>query len=121
MEVNKEFEQEGDRLRPTYLLYEPLLKAGYRLLHYVGKLDANCAWPGIISFLKLLHTPFQEDFINTPDLAWGSEDAIVRAVGEGAGNMTYILMGGAGHFVTKDQPVLVKKIVEHWIDNRPFV
>lgn len=50
--------------------------------------------------LKFLRTPFQEKFINAPDLPWGSEDATVRVVGEGAGNMTYILMGGAGHMVS---------------------
>ncbi len=53
--------------------------------------------------------------------------------------MTYILVDGAGHFVSvslaslyfiainsswhqveRDRPVLVKKIVEHWIENRAF-
>jgi hypothetical protein len=50
--------------------------------------------------LKLLQTPFQKEFLTTPDVPWPSEDvATVRAVGNGAGNFTYILVKEAGHFV----------------------
>jgi hypothetical protein len=85
----------------------------------VGAQDANCAWPGVISFvrgfagcipvplthaiynqLKLLQSPFQDEFLRAPDVPWPTaEDATVRVVGEGAGNMTYILIAEAGHFV----------------------
>ena len=53
------------RVQQSYLLYAPLLDAGYRLLRafveallciyltplldYIGKLDANTAWPGVLS------------------------------------------------------------------------
>ncbi|KAJ7127668.1 Alpha/Beta hydrolase protein [Mycena epipterygia] len=116
-----DFRLYGDTIQPAYLLYEPLLTAGIRLLHYVGAQDANCAWPGIISFLKLLRSPFQDEFLHTPDVPWPTaEDATVRVVGEGAGNMTYILIAQAGHFVARDQPKLVKSIVEHWVHNVPY-
>jgi hypothetical protein len=64
-----------------------------------------------------------------------AEDATVRVVGEGAGNMTWILIDGGGHFVriplarervftehqvAHDQPELVKSIVDHWVKNVPF-
>ncbi|KAJ7336949.1 alpha/beta-hydrolase [Mycena albidolilacea] len=121
LDVNRVFSEEGDLLRPHHLLYPPLLAAGIRLLHYVGAQDANCAWPGVFSFLKLLQTPFQKEFLTTPDVPWPSEDvATIRAVGHGAGNFTYILVKEAGHFTVKDQPALAKKIVEHWIANEPF-
>ncbi|KAJ7195829.1 Alpha/Beta hydrolase protein, partial [Mycena pura] len=111
----------SDLVQPAYLLYEPLLTAGIRLLHYVGAQDANCAWSGVISFLKLLQSPFQDEFLRTPDVPWPTaEEATVRAVGEGAGNMSYILVQQGGHFVAKDQPKLVKTIVEHWIQNLAF-
>lgn len=59
------------RVQQSYLLYESLLKAGYRLLRqclflpfsqivltprsdYIGKLDANCAWPGVLSVVRTL-------------------------------------------------------------------
>ena len=174
-EVYRRFRQEGDeyasplfsarfgtkfscwRCQQAYLLYEPLLQAGYRLLReflrlrpfqdssnssvfldYIGKLDANCAWPGVLSTLRLIRSQYQEAFVAEPDVPWDGEDATLRVIGEGAGNMTYVLIGKAGHFVsglrsvdqngepndpvqvTRDQPELVKKIVGRWIDNVPF-
>ncbi|KAJ7738412.1 alpha/beta-hydrolase [Mycena metata] len=119
--VSDEFEKYGDIIQSAYLLYTPLLTAGIRLLHYVGAQDANCAWPGVFSFLKLLPSPFQDEFLRTPDVPWPKEeDATVRVVGEGAGNMTYILVAQGGHFVARDQPALVKSIVDHWVPNAPF-
>ncbi|KAJ7915314.1 alpha/beta-hydrolase [Mycena leptocephala] len=113
----------GDLLRPHHLLYPPLLAAGIRLLraYYIGAQDANCPWPGIWSFLKLLETPFQQEFLAAPDVPWPSEDvATMRTVGGGAGKMAYILVQEAGHFTVKDQPALAKKIVEHWVADKPF-
>ncbi|KAF7343942.1 hypothetical protein MVEN_01683000 [Mycena venus] len=121
MDVNAAFAAEGDLLRPHHLMYPPLLSTGIRLLHYIGAQDANCAWPGVFSFLKLLKTPFQADFLAAPDVPWPTKDvATVRTVGGGAGSMAYILVQEAGHFTVKDQPALAKKIVEHWIANKPF-
>ncbi|KAJ6452153.1 hypothetical protein DFH09DRAFT_1351752 [Mycena vulgaris] len=60
-EVTQEFQKYGDIIQPAYLLYEPLLAAGIRLLHYVGAQDANCAWPGVISF---------DEFLRAADVPW---------------------------------------------------
>lgn len=119
-QVHEEFVAEGDMVQQAYLLYEPLLAAGYRLLHYIGKLDANCAWPGVLSMLRLIRSQYQSTFLNAPDLRWRGEDATVRAVGPGAGSFTYVLLDNAGHHVTGDQPELVKKILNHWVKNVPF-
>ncbi|KAF7344701.1 SET domain-containing protein [Mycena venus] len=119
--VSVEFAKYGDIIQSAYLLYGPLLKAGIRLLHYVGAQDANCSPAGIMSFLKLLQSPFQDKFLRTPDVPWPTaEDATVRVVGKGAGNMTWILINGGGHFVAHDQPELVKSIIEQWVENVPF-
>ncbi|KAJ7626192.1 alpha/beta-hydrolase [Roridomyces roridus] len=120
-QVYQEFVQYGDKIQAAHLLYQPLLAAGIRLLHYVGEQDANCAWRGVLSFLKLIQSPFQESFLRAPDVPWSEDAATVRVVGEGAGDMTYILVRGGGHFVARDQPALVKSIVEHWVLNVPFV
>ncbi|KAJ7490596.1 alpha/beta-hydrolase [Mycena latifolia] len=122
-EVATGFTETGDLLLPSHLLYEPLLSEGIRVLHLVGAQDAVCPWPGILSFLKLLRTPLQSAFLCAPDVPWppsNPEMATVRSVGAGAGNMTYILVAGAGHFVSQDQPTLVKMIMERWIDNSAF-
>ncbi|KAF9002262.1 Alpha/Beta hydrolase protein [Cyathus striatus] len=114
----------GDMIQQHHLLYPPLLQDGIRLLHFIGADDANCPWPGILSFLKLLQSPFQEEFLKAQDIPWPSVDeaegTTARVVGSGAGNMTYILVNNAGHFVVGDQPALVKRIVDTWIPNKPF-
>ncbi|KAJ7622407.1 alpha/beta-hydrolase [Roridomyces roridus] len=125
MEVNQEFQAAGDMIQAHHLLYPPLLSAGIRLLHYIGKQDANCPWLGTLSFvrLKLLETPFQQAFLEAPDVPWppNSRDVgTVRAVGPGAGNFTLILLEEAGHFTVADQPALAQRIVETWIANEAW-
>ncbi|KAJ7622422.1 alpha/beta-hydrolase [Roridomyces roridus] len=123
-QVNEEFHAEGDSIRAHELLYPPLLAAGIRVLHYIGKQDANCPWLGTLSFLKLLNTPIQQSFLNAPDVPWPAnihEDVgTARAVGPGAGNLTLVLLEGAGHFTVADQPALAQKIVETWVANEPW-
>ncbi|CAK5270086.1 unnamed protein product [Mycena citricolor] len=121
-DVPQAFGLSGDVLQEAHLLYTPLLEAGIRLLHFVGKQDANCAWPGVLSFLKEIQSPYQADFRDAPDVPWPTaEGATVRVIGPGAGSFTYILVEEAGHSVPKDQPALSKRIVEHWIQNIPYV
>lgn len=97
-------------------------------LDYIGAQDANCPWPGILSFvsisslvherydsseamisqLKLLRTPFQDEFLTAKDAPWPTSDiATVRTVGKGAGNMTFVLIQEAGHFVRSFRVSLV--------------
>lgn len=52
--------------------------------------------------LKLIDSPFQEEFTTAPDLQWPANTegvSTVRAVGPGAGNFAYFLVQNAGHFV----------------------
>ncbi|KAJ3856929.1 hypothetical protein EV368DRAFT_20098, partial [Lentinula lateritia] len=86
-------------------------------IDYIGAQDANCAWPGVLSFLKL----YQQSFINSQETSWPAtsqfERGYVPQVGDGAGNMTFVLVEGSVH----DRPIVVKSIIEHWIDNKPFI
>ncbi|KAF9006048.1 Alpha/Beta hydrolase protein [Cyathus striatus] len=103
-DVFKDFAAYGDMIQPHHRLYTPLLRDGIRLLHYIGADDANCPWPGNLSFLKLLESPYQEEFLKAQDIPWPSaeeaEGTTARVVGSGAGKMTYILVNNAGHFVS---------------------
>ncbi|KZV74021.1 alpha/beta-hydrolase [Peniophora sp. CONT] len=123
-DVTGEFVSYGDSMFPTHKLYEPLIADGIRVLHHVGSLDANCPNPGTLSFLKLLNTPFSEAFRSGKDVPWPSADepqGTVRSVGPGAGNFTYLTYDNAGHFVVSDQTWQTKYVVEHFIDNVPFL
>ncbi|KAF8320084.1 alpha/beta-hydrolase [Clavulina sp. PMI_390] len=119
--VAEEFMAFGDRVRRRHVLFEPLLAGDMRLLHYIGLQDANCAWPGVLAGLKLIRSPFQAEFIVGADVPWEGHNATVRAVGPGAGNMTFVLVDGAGHFVVEGQTKLVREIIGHFIDNIPFM
>ncbi|KAF8320086.1 alpha/beta-hydrolase [Clavulina sp. PMI_390] len=121
MAVNKEFVEHGDMVRRGHRLYEPLLADGIRLLRMCSLLGQRCPWPGIFAFLKLIRSPFQADFIAGVDVPWEGHNATVRAIGPGAGNMTYVLVDGAGHFVIENQPKLSREIIGHFIDNIPFM
>ncbi|EJD35581.1 alpha/beta-hydrolase [Auricularia subglabra TFB-10046 SS5] len=119
--VNGEFISTGDHIHETFRLYEPLLADEIRVLHYIGKLDAIVSWQSTLSFLRLIDSPFAEEFRKAQDVPWPSADvATVRAIGPGAGNFTLVLVAEAGHFVAKDQPELSKSILEHWLKNEPF-
>ncbi|KAH8107624.1 alpha/beta-hydrolase, partial [Cristinia sonorae] len=122
--VWQRFFDEGDMIQRAHLLYGPLVSSGIRLLHYVGYLDENCGWQGIFNFLKYIQTPYRETFINSTDVQW-HPNATVRAVGDpgfnGAGNFTWILMSEAGHLVVRDQPELVKSILETWVDDKAWI
>ncbi|KAF7364787.1 SET domain-containing protein [Mycena venus] len=83
-----------------------------------GGCQLRLTWSNFI----LLQSPFQDEFLRARDVPWPSaEDATVRVVGDGAGNMTYILVAQGGHFVARDQPALVESIIDHWVENVPFV
>lgn len=68
---------------------------------YVGKLDGNSGWPGVLFTIKLIPSRYQDAFAATPDVRWADQNATVRVIGDGAGEMTYILMDYAGHWVRK--------------------
>ncbi|VDC06649.1 unnamed protein product [Peniophora sp. CBMAI 1063] len=125
IDINRAFQEYGDRIHPYHKLYEPLLADGVRLLHHVGMQDANCAHPGTLSFLKLLKSPSSEQFRTANDVPWftdGKPSGTVRVSGPGgAGQLTYLTYNDAGHFVAWDQNRETKYVVEHWIDNEPFV
>ncbi|EKM75126.1 hypothetical protein AGABI1DRAFT_116557 [Agaricus bisporus var. burnettii JB137-S8] len=119
--VGKEFYAAGDIIRPHHKLYEPLLRDGIRILFIIGAQDANCAWPGVLSSIKLLQTPYQREFNSAPDVRWPARNVTVRKAGPGAaGQLTYALLEDAGHTVGQDQPVLMKDIVAKFITEVDF-
>ncbi|VDB83134.1 unnamed protein product [Peniophora sp. CBMAI 1063] len=125
VEVFMRFVEYGDHIFNHFRLYEPLLTDGIRILHNVGMQDASVAWPGTLSFLKLIQSPFSAEFRAAEDVPWPSAQSpagTVRVAGSGgAGNFTFLTYAEAGHFVSLDQPALTKFVIERWIENKPFV
>nr|GAT51131.1 predicted protein [Mycena chlorophos] len=102
--VAEEFGAQGDIFRQHHELYTPLLEAGIRVLHYTGLQDANCAWPGIESFLTYFNRLTKR--LSVPPLT--------------SRNFAHVRVEGAGHFTVKDQPALAKRIVETWVADEPW-
>lgn len=123
IDIFADFWAYGDLMQPHHELFIPLINDGIRVLHYIGAQDANCPWPGTLSTLKQLQSPYQDAFLSTQDVLWDSglnQTVTIRQVGKGAGDFTYILIDQVGHFVTHDQPKLARTIADHWIRNIPF-
>ncbi|VDB96810.1 unnamed protein product [Peniophora sp. CBMAI 1063] len=120
--VAKEFR--GDTIYPHQKLLEALILEGIRVLVHEGMLDANCNNLGVLSFLKLLHTPYQADFLAALDISWfyeGEKAGTVRSVGPGGtGTLTYLTIDESGHSLVGDQPAYARWIVGRWIDGEAF-
>ncbi|ORY24444.1 alpha/beta-hydrolase [Naematelia encephala] len=121
-EIAELFDANGDMMQDSTRFFPQLLKDGIRILHRVGMLDLNCAWPGVLSALKRVPTPYQDEFINAADIPWPGEEteATFRVIGQGAGEFTYVQLHNAGHFVGADAPRMELKLAQHWIYNKAF-
>lgn len=85
-------------MHPHHLLYEPLLTEGIRFLRqllnsmrpvlwfrlsfpdYVGAQDANCAWPGIVSFVRSVFVVFNATHLLITVAAQAPPDAVARSI-----------------------------------------
>ncbi|KZV72711.1 alpha/beta-hydrolase [Peniophora sp. CONT] len=116
-QVSEEFR--GDTIYPHQKLLEPLISEGIRVLIHEGMLDANCNNLGVFSFLKLLRTPNQADFLAAADISWfyeGEKAGTFRT----AGPLTYLTIDESGHSLVGDQPAYARWIVERWIEGEGF-
>ncbi|KAG8841706.1 hypothetical protein FRB96_007149 [Tulasnella sp. 330] len=116
------FRSTSDKVQISTRFFPQLLRDGIRILHRVGMLDLNCAWPGVLNGLEITPTDFQSQFAAAKDVPWPGEedDATVRVIGDGAGDMTYVQIWNAGHFVSRDTPRIERQLASHWINNIAF-
>lgn len=72
--------------------------------------DASIAWPGTLSFLRLIQSLFSTDFRVAEDVPWPSADApagTVRVSGSGgAGSFTFLTYAEAGNYARTSLPGL---------------
>lgn len=129
MEVNADFMMQGDSMRNSALLLEPLLADGVRVLAYAGEADFMCNAIGIHDWILDFPNVFHEAINNatqTPLYAVGGHGAKPRQVGyaiqagEGAGNLTFAWIQRAGHMVPHDQPAVALSLLNAWLANEPL-
>ncbi|XP_063232384.1 venom serine carboxypeptidase-like [Bacillus rossius redtenbacheri] len=93
----------GDLMRSTRPWVEQLLDSGYRVVFFNGQLDVICGYPLTVKVVEALRFNSAEQYRRAHRVAW-RVGGRVAGYARSAGNMTEVLVRGAGHMVAKDQP-----------------
>ncbi|KAJ7022403.1 serine carboxypeptidase [Mycena alexandri] len=123
MEMNQDFALQGDGMRNTKKLLTEIVDEGIRLLVYAGNVDMMCNYMGEAQWIEQLPSTHKDAFGEAPFLPWTVSDrpaGVVRSVGKGAGNITYLTVYEAGHMVPHDQPEAALDMLNKWIRNIPL-
>lgn len=106
---------EQDSAAPLF----PALFERIRVLIYNGVYDMDCNFMGTDAWLASLEWSQGADFNRTPRTPWlegGKRLGHARA----AGNLTQVLVSGAGHLVPMDQPEAALCMLQNFLANARF-
>jgi len=109
--------ERGEQNSSTHLF--PRLFEAMPVLIYNGVYDMDCNFMGTDAWLRALTWPEGETFKATPRTPWFIGEAWAghsRAVG----NLTQVLVNGAGHLVPMDQPQSAYVMLETWMSGKAF-
>ncbi|KAJ6467467.1 serine carboxypeptidase [Mycena vulgaris] len=123
MDMLVEFMSQGDGMRDTKSVVTELVDEGIRLLVYAGNVDMACNYMGNSRWVAELPSTHKDAFGDAPFRPWivsGRPAGVVRSVGDGAGNVTYLTVYEAGHMVPHDQPEAALDMLNRWIRNTPL-
>lgn len=97
----------------------PRLFATMPVLIYNGLYDMDCNFMGTDAWLQALDWPEGDQFKATPRTPWfiGKKWA---GHSRNAGNLTQVLVNGAGHLVPMDQPESAWVMLETWLSGKAF-
>lgn len=105
MDINKNFLFQGDAMHNSALLLPELIEDGIRLLVYAGVHDLMCNVLGNEMWMNELETSYLPEFLNSTAEPFIDSDkkntGSVRFAGEGAGNVAFMRVYGAGHMVSR--------------------
>ncbi|XP_063238456.1 venom serine carboxypeptidase-like [Bacillus rossius redtenbacheri] len=93
----------GDIMKSVRPWVEELLDSGYHVVFYNGQLDIIVGYPLTVSVLERLRFNAAQEYKTASRKAW-LVDGRVAGYTKTAGNMTEVLVRGAGHMVPSDQP-----------------
>ncbi len=97
----------------------PRLFASMPVLIYNGIYDMDCNFMGADAWLQALDWPEGAAFKATPRTPWFIGDQWAGH-SRAAGNLTQVLVNGAGHLVPMDQPEFAFEMLETWLSGRAF-
>jgi cathepsin A (carboxypeptidase C) len=97
----------------------PALFESIRVLIYNGVYDMDCNFMGTDAWLASLEWPGAARFNRAPRTPW-LEGGQLRGRARSFGNLTQVLVDGAGHLVPMDQPEAALAMLDRFLRRAPF-
>jgi len=119
-ELNTAFTVSGDTNQPSTNHIEALLDHGIRVLLYVGKQDFICNWVGNLRMAEDLEWAGQTGFRDSVSQDWVSKDGDYSGWSRTFGDLSFVLVEGAGHMVPHDQPAAALDLINRWLRTEGF-
>ncbi len=102
----------------SYAYLYPRLFESLRVLIYNGIYDMDCNFMGTDAWLAGLTWPQRKEFINQPRTPWMLDGKVVGKM-RAAGNLTQVVVDGAGHLVPMDQPEVALALLNGFLHGAP--
>lgn len=109
--------ERGEQNSSAYLFAQ--LIETIRVLIYNGLYDMDCNFMGTDKWLASIHWAGGEAFNNLPRTAWIDNGKVLGSY-RTAGNLTQVLVQGAGHLVPLDQPESALKMLNTFLGKSDF-
>ena len=97
----------------------PMLFEQIRVLIYNGLYDMDCNFMGTDAWLASIKWSEGEVFNEMPRIPWNENGQLLGHF-RAAGNLTQVLVNGAGHLVPMDQPEAAQKMLNIFLENKMF-
>jgi len=97
----------------------PTLLERLRVLIYNGIYDMDCNFMGTDAWLATLDWPGAATFRRTPRTPWLDNGKLLGQA-RSVGNLTQVLVNGAGHLVPMDQPEAALSLLDRFLMRAPF-
>lgn len=97
----------------------PALFEQLRVLIYNGIYDMDCNFMGTDQWLASIRWSHGEEFNRLARLPWKDGDQVLGSY-RTCGNLTQVLVNGAGHLVPMDQPESALTMLELFLNRQPF-
>ena len=114
---------EGDVMFSQKPRLEALLQQGFSAVVYNGALDLICGAPLTERYIQLLSWPGNTFFNEQAKVIWKDASypgGAVAGYARTGGNLTFVVMRGAGHMAPFDQPSRSLDLITRFVKGLPF-
>jgi len=121
--IDVEVALEGDVMFSQRGRLEALLQQGFQVMVYNGALDLICGAPLTERYINLLNWPGNTFFLEQPKVVWHDTSypgGAVSGYARSGGNLSFVVMRGAGHMAPFDQPERSLDLITRFVKGAPF-